>query len=80
MPVVRILPFTQLFSYTESVYVEFREFPNANACFTVSYAMQWVERVFKHYEIKNPQYGKHYRFWTERSTEDKRIAAEWEDV
>lgn len=78
MSTIRILPLTELFSYTNSVYVEFREFPSANTCLTVSFAMQWVEQVFKHYEIKNPQYGKHYRFWTERPTDEEREAAEWE--
>lgn len=74
-----LLHFAELMSYAGGAYIEFRMFPSANTKLDIYHSMLWADRVFKHYEIKKPCYGKDWRVWKEKPTEAERAAVPWEE-
>ena len=74
----KLLDFVQMMVYSGEVYIEFRMFPSANCCMGIYRAMLWADRVFNHYGIKHPRYGKDWRAWKEKPTDAERAAAPWE--
>lgn len=74
-----LIRFAELMSYAGDVYIEFRVFTSANTHSDIFYSFIWVNYVFKHYEIKNPQYGKDWRLWRKEPTKEERAAEPWEE-
>jgi len=73
------LSLVEMMVYSGDVFIEFRIFKSANQTTGIYSAMLWADRVFNHYGIKQPRYGKDWRVWKEKPTDAECAAAPWED-
>lgn len=73
------LDFVQMMVYSGDVFIEFRTFQSANQTTGIYNAMLWADRVFNHYGIKKPRYGKDWRVWIKIPTDAERSAVPWEE-
>lgn len=77
-PMQKPLTLTEANSYQEPLWIEFRDFKEANGWRDgLCDALNWAHRVYKDLK-REAEFMVHYRLWRHKPTDEERSAAAWE--
>ena len=78
-PMQKPLTLEEMVIYADPVWLEFR-LPGGHGWYLgIGLATRAAERWYRHYQLSTCVYGKDYRFWRQRPTDEEREAAAWEN-
>ena len=78
-PMQKPLTLTEANSYQEPLWIEFRDFKEANGWREgLCDALNWAHRVYRDLS-REAEFMVHYRLWRHRPTDEEREASSWEN-